>query len=97
MIFDYVIADTHFRFKFWLDREPKRVEKMKSEGHNNFDKIMIDLWNKYIDKDSSALHLGDFAMGSTMGISEVYGSMVIIHIFANDCPQDMHSRFRWGQ
>ena len=62
MTFDYIIADTHFGHDAMLKHETKRTEKMKEERYNHFDKMMIDLWNKSIDKDSSILHLGDFAL-----------------------------------
>ena len=56
-----IISDTHFSHKNLLNYEPIRIQKIQTEGYNNFDNFLVDYLNLYINKNDNILHLGDVA------------------------------------
>jgi len=60
MIFDYIVADTHFRHTN-MNNKPSRKIIARKNGYSKFDEYLIDTWNKTVNEDDNILHLGDFA------------------------------------
>ena len=80
----YVIADTHFNHTNMLSYEPTRVEQTKINGYKLFENMLIDNWNKTIDKSTEILHLGDVAFSDGYKISEKLNGKVTLIIGNHD-------------
>ena len=83
----YLIADTHFGHHNIIEYEERPFKSVKE-----MDEIMIERWNKTVNKNDIVYHLGDFFLCSTDRQFEVFNQLngEIVLIRGNHDQQSRH-------